>query len=142
MKKTTSKHNIQKFFGEDLKISQLGLSPIPAVTTEQKCREVLDLLRKHNSEFLPVTDSKGTLLGIVTGRQITNSLSNFKVKSLDDSIQKALIKDFKRQSLNDPIKYLSKAFNRHQLVLISDEKNNFYGCHHQILQDFILKSMK
>jgi len=56
--------------------------------------------------------------------------------------KKALIKDFKRQSLNDPIKYLSKAFNRHQLVLISDEKNNFYGCHHQILQDFILKSMK
>jgi len=39
---------------------------------------------------------------------------------LRQSIYRAIIKEFKILDFNDPLKYLSKAFNRHSYILVTN----------------------
>ncbi len=85
---------------------------------------------------LPVLDTNNKLIGIITTKQILNCIANYKL-SIQDKIQKAVIREFKLINLNSPIKYLSKAFVRHNyVVVVGDEK--YYICDYKLLLDKIL----
>lgn len=82
--------------------------------------------QKVNKNYqLPVLSSNKEVMGVITRRQITNYLTSFKLTS-DKPITKAILKEFKKVKRSDPLKYLSKAFNRHAKVLVYEEEGNKY----------------
>lgn len=91
--------------------------------------EVLELMKNKNINCLPVFNNeknKKIVIGLITKKSLISHLVNLTLKK-EDKIKKAIIKEFKKLSINDPIKFLSKAFKRHDFVLITeDEKENVY----------------
>jgi predicted transcriptional regulator len=85
---------------------------------------------------LPVISESKEILGLITQRNITNLLANFKI-TLDSAISKAIQKEFKKLSVDDSVKYLSKAFNRHQYVLVEGDGQLFI-CENKHLLENIL----
>ncbi len=67
-----------------------------------------------------------TIIGIITIRQLLNYLGSYKLKN-EDKIAKAVLKDYKQLHLNQPIIYLTKAFTRHNYVIIKGE-DDYYIC--------------
>jgi len=63
--------------------------------------------------------------------------------NLDEPITKAIIKEFKKVDINDPMKYLSKAFHRHTYVLVSSteaQATKFFVTKDTDLLEFFLKN--
>jgi hypothetical protein len=85
---------------------------------------------------LPVVNDKKEIIGLITQRNITNLLANFKI-CLDSLISKAVQKEFKKLSVEDSLKYLSKSFNRHQYILVEGEGQLFI-CENKHLLENIL----
>jgi hypothetical protein len=83
-------------------------------------------------------NDKGQVFAIITQRQLTNALTNFKI-GLNDKITRAIIKDFKKLKESDPIKYLSKGFTRHQYILVETESGQWSVATHKDLLDHFLK---
>ena len=75
--------------------------------------------------------NEGILIGIITSKQILNALTSFKLK-IDNPIGKIVLKDFKVVESNQSIKYLSKAFTRHNYVIVKNSEN-LYVCEHKFL---------
>jgi predicted transcriptional regulator len=91
---------------------------------------------------LPVLSQSSQLIGVITKRQITNFLTSYKL-TLDRPITKAIIKEFKKVDINDPLKYLSKAFNRHVHVLITSiehEETKFFVTQESELLEYFLQN--
>ena len=88
---------------------------------------------------LPVEDNNGALIGLISQRALTNSLTSFKINS-DSAIAKAVNKEFKKLKTSDPVKYLSKAFNRYQHVLIEDDEKKYFICENKHLLNHFLKN--
>ncbi len=78
-------------------------------------------------------------MGIITRRQITNFLTSFKL-NMDSLITKAIIKEFKKVDINDPLKYLSKSFNRHTHVLVTSTENEYFVTTDRDLLDHFVKN--
>lgn len=82
------------------------------------------------------------LIGTITRRHITNFLTSYKLTT-DQTINKAIIKEFKKVNINDPLKYLSKAFNRHTHVLITstqDKETKYFVTKESDLLNYYLKN--
>jgi len=58
-------------------------------------------------------------------------------------ITRAIIKDYKTVDINDPLKYLSKAFNKHTHVLVTsatEEANIFFVTKDSDLLEYFLQN--
>ena len=84
--------------------------------------------------------NNGELLGLITQRALTNYLTSAKFNP-DSPISKAVNKEFKKLQMSDSLKYLSKAFNRHQYVLIH-ESGKYFVCENKHLLNHYLKNSK
>jgi len=83
-------------------------------------------------------------VGIITRRQLTNFLTSYKL-TLEQPITKAIIKEYKKVDLNNPLKYLSKAFNRHTHVLVTsnhDKEIKFFITKDSDLLDYYIEEKK
>jgi hypothetical protein len=49
-------------------------------------------------------------------------MASYKI-DLNSTITKAVSKEYLKLRSNDALKYLSKAFNRHQFILVESEEN-------------------
>jgi hypothetical protein len=85
-------------------------------------------------------NDKNEVVGLITQRNVTTLLGSLKL-TLDSAITKALQKEFKKLKLSDDLKYLSKAFSRHQYVLIDDSESH-YVAENKHLLDHMLKNSK
>jgi len=132
----------KNIYGVNNTISELGLGESLPVRTTLSAQECLGLFEKNNTECFPVYDDKVQVYGIVTHRGLVNALTSMKIK-LDDRIEKAVQKEFKKLSPQDSLKYLSKAFNRHQYVIIDSGDNKYYVCENKhLLKHYISNSNK
>lgn len=62
---------------------------------------------------------------------------------MDAPITKAIIKEFRKVDINDPVKYLSKAFNRHNHVLVTsatEEATKFFVTRDSDLLEYFLQN--
>lgn len=61
---------------------------------------------------------------------------------LNNDIKKAVIKEFKCVKNSDPLKYLSKSFNRHSHILVTneDESEYFVVTHKDLLDYYLINS--
>jgi len=81
-------------------------------------------------------------MGVITSRNILNYMTSYRLK-LTDEIRKAINKEFKCVKNSDPLKYLSKSFNRHTHILVTNEdESKFYVVVHKDLLDYYLKNSK
>jgi len=67
---------------------------------------------------------------------LTNSLTSYKLK-LDSAIAKAVNKEFKKLKPTDSLKYLSKAFTRHQYVLVQEGDKYYVSENKHILKHYL-----
>jgi hypothetical protein len=75
---------------------------------------------------------------MITSKQILNALTSFKLQ-IDSPIAKIVIKDFKVVESNQPIKYLSKGFARHNYIIVRDCEK-YYVCDHKVLLNNFLNN--
>jgi hypothetical protein len=69
-------------------------------------------------------------------------MTSNKLKT-NNEIRKAVIKEFKCIKNSDPLKYLSKGFNRHSHILVTNEDDNeYFVVVHKDLLDYYLKNSK
>ncbi len=80
-------------------------------------------------------------MGYISGKVINNSLMSFKLTP-DDSIQKIVVEEFKLMKTTDSIKLLSKAFSRHQCIIVEDNKRNYFIAEHRNVLDHFMKNVK
>lgn len=116
-----------KAYGEDQKIEKHS-EKFPYAEPVSENITLSDALRKMNTSkirCLPVLNSKDVLVGIITKRRIISSMLNYTLTK-DDIIKKIIIKDFKKLSPHQPMKYLSKAFLRHEYVVIDDPQSKIF----------------
>ncbi len=69
---------------------------------------------------MPVKDASGKIVGMMT----TSNLTTFLVKkklSLDDKLEGAMIKEFRRVSSTISLSELARIFTRHSFVFIDDK---------------------
>jgi hypothetical protein len=59
---------------------------------------------------------------------------------MEQSIAKAVVKDYKLLKISQPIFYLTKAFARHNYVIITGESNDYYICDSKIMLSNILEN--
>lgn len=113
-------------FGDDEPIeSKLKeFKEVPFVLETNSANEVLEKMNELKVDCLPVKTSENKLLGIITKQKITGHLLNFSLKK-DQEIKKAVLKDFKNLLSSQPLRFLSKAFTRHQFVIVIDNDKFF-----------------
>ena len=81
-------------------------------------------------------------MGVITSRSILNFMTSNKIK-LNDEIRKAVNKEFKCVKTTDPLKYLSRSFNRHTHILVhNEEESKYFVMIHKDLLDYYMKSSK
>jgi len=67
---------------------------------------------------------------------MTNCLTSGKL-SLDSLVSKAYIKEFKQLTMNDKMSRLSKAFTRHQYVVVVEESKHYIVESDHLLNSFL-----
>lgn len=73
---------------------------------------------------------------------ITKALSSFKLTK-DEPIEHIVSHSYKKMHVNEKLKHLSKAFLRHQHVLITDDENNYYVCQSKdVIKLFLQKNSR
>ena len=60
-------------FSPTMPISEVMSKPLLTITTSSSLKEAADLMQQNNIRRLPVLDSKGKLVGIVTAKDILKS---------------------------------------------------------------------
>ena len=58
----------------------------------------------------------------------------------EDSIHKIVVEEFKLMKSTDSIKVLSKAFSRHQCVIVEDNKKNYFIAQPRHVLDHFIKN--
>ena len=79
-------------------------------------------------------------MGVITSRSILN-LRTSNVLKKDSEIRRAVNKDFKCVKHSDPMKYLSKSFNRHTHILVhNSEKSEYSVIEHKDYLNYFMKN--
>ena len=69
---------------------------------------------------MPVKDAKGVVIGILTSTNLTTFLVKRKL-TLEDSIMKSVLKEYRRVSSGITLCELARIFVRHPFVLVDDK---------------------
>ena len=93
------------------------------ISDTSSVEEVLNKMNEKSTTTLPVS-TNGKFIGLITKRSLTAHLLNFTLKK-SDYIKKAVNKDVKRLDSSEPLKFLSKAFIRHESVFVLHEGKIF-----------------
>jgi len=133
-------HESVQLFGGEQKVSNVSkklVKPLELTTSVQSC---LRAFENYDIDLLPVIDDNKKIHGVISSRNILNMMTSNRLK-LNEEIKKAVVKDFKMVKTTDPIKYLSKSFNRHTHILVNDvEENTFSVMVHKDLLDYYLQN--
>jgi predicted transcriptional regulator len=85
-------------------------------------------------------NDKQQVMGVITSRSILNYMTSNKLKK-EDEIRRAVNKDFKCVKHSDPMKYLSKSFNRHEHILVhNSDKSEYSVMEHKDYLDYFIKN--
>lgn len=133
--------NNLRVYGNEYTVADLELPEVRPVYLTSTVNDVIAEFNLQGVECLPVLNDASTLIGIVTKANITTLLTTFKI-TLDSFIPKALMKEFKKVSISDSLKYLSKAFKRHQFLVVTGEKGKYFICENKHLLNHFLKNNK
>lgn len=75
--------NVDNHWWWDTPITKLDLQPLQTGTTSMTCERVMHLTKKLGFDQIPIVDSNGGLVGVVTLQNILKNLTSKKVKAQD-----------------------------------------------------------
>lgn len=114
--------NELKAFGDEALINKYLNNFEEATYVYDTCKvnDVLNKMKETKSNCLAVKNNKEELIALVTKKNLIGLLLNLSLNK-DSAIKKGISKEFKKLDSSDPMKFLSKAFLRHDYVLITHE---------------------
>jgi len=135
-KATESKYIKKSYYGEDKLVGDLKIPTVKSFGLADAIKDVLAELVTSKVDACPIVDND-KVVGLISLRQISNVLTGFKYTK-NDEVRGAIIKDFKVLSTKDPLNYLSKAFNRHQFVIVTNDDGSYGIAQAKDLMDLFL----
>merc|ERR1712166_393948 len=113
------------FGGEDV-VDKVPRKVVKVMELDMKIQDCLKAFEEYKTDYLPVYNDKKQIMGVITSRAILN-LRTSNVLKKDSEIRRAVNKDFKCVKHSDPMKYLSKSFNRHTHTLVHNSEKSEYS---------------
>lgn len=111
--------NMMNHWWWDMKVSQMNLAPPTALKCTVTCAEALQVLKEKCVAQLPVLDTNGSLMGMITSRILTQKLMN-KFVEMSDSISKAVELKYYKVDQDCNLGLLSRILEIEQFVLITN----------------------
>lgn len=84
----------------------------------------MDLLKEHGFDILPVVDKNNTILGVISEGNLTAQLMPGRIQP-NDSIEKAIYKQFKQVNVHTSLSDLSRIFDKDHFALVVNEQRCF-----------------
>lgn len=110
----------------DHKVSELPL-PIPyTIGPNVTCKEAIHVLAGEGYDQIPVVSKENDVLGVVTEGNLSAKLMSGKVKA-DDSVTKALFKQFRVVSNDTTLSELASIFDYDHFALVVQRQRCFTG---------------
>ncbi|XP_078726121.1 cystathionine beta-synthase-like protein isoform X2 [Lampetra fluviatilis] len=120
----------------DMKVQDLCLSAPLTVLPTVSCQETMALLREKGYDQVPVVNSAGLVLGMVTlGNMLSCTLAG-KVKP-SDPVSKILYKQFKQITLKDNLGKLSRILETDHFALVVHDQIQYHGQGHSQKQNMV-----
>uniref|UniRef100_S4RMK0 CBS domain-containing protein n=1 Tax=Petromyzon marinus TaxID=7757 RepID=S4RMK0_PETMA len=120
----------------DMKVQDLCLSAPLTVLPTVSCQETMALLREKGYDQVPVVNSAGLVLGMVTlGNMLSCTLAG-KVKP-SDPVSKILYKQFKQITLKDNLGKLSRILETDHFALVVHDQIQYRGQGHSQKQNMV-----
>jgi len=108
----------------DKTVADLGPSAPCTITSDVTLKQAVEILRTKNFDQLPVLAADGGILGVVTSGNI-NSMLLRKLVNPEDSVIKALYKQFKKVSMDTKLWELANIFDKDHFALVAQSQECF-----------------
>ena len=109
-----------KDWGQEYTIADLALKEAVFLSGELTAKEAIDEMQKHNFDQFPVKSSSGGVIGCLTSTILTTKLVKRKV-TLDDKIDKCVVKEFRSISSSTKLHELGRVLGRHTFALVDNK---------------------
>jgi len=120
-------------WGTNYTVADLPLKESIQLKTDSSLKEAINLMEKHAQNFVPVADADGNIVGTVSSQHLMERFTKNKL-TMDDSIGKFVLRDYRRVSRGIQLCELSRIFTRVQYVLVEDK----FIVQHKDLLNFML----
>lgn len=127
------KQGVESSWWADRKVSELALQTPHTITPSVTCKEAITLLAKEGYSMIPVvsTDNK-EVMGVVTEGNLNAQLTTGRVQPSDDCTR-VMYRQFKKVSLNTPLKELARWFDKDHFALVVTEQRCYSGGAHSTI---------
>lgn len=109
-----------KDWGQDFTVGDLSLTEAIFLPAEMSAREAIDEMQKHNFDQFPVMNAEGTVIGCLTSTILTTKLIKKKL-TLEDKIEKSVVKEFRSISSTTKLNELGRVLGRHTFALVDNK---------------------
>jgi len=109
-----------KDWGQDHTVADLSLKEAVFLSGDLTAKEAIDEMQKHNFDQFPVKSSSGAVVGCLTSTILTTKLVKRKV-TLDDKIEKCVVKEFRSISSSTKLNELGRVLGRHTFALVDNK---------------------
>jgi cystathionine beta-synthase len=115
------KHKKFQQWWADKKISDLEVKTPLTITDALPIRGAIGLLKDEGFDMVPVVNSSGDVIGVVTEGNMTAKLLSGRVASTDP-VSKVLYKTFKKVGMGDSLGMLAGIFDHEPFALVTTEQ--------------------
>jgi cystathionine beta-synthase len=109
-----------KDWGQDFTVSDLQLKEAHFLSSETTVKQALDEIQKHGYDQFPVRNAEGKTIGCITSTILTTKLIKKKV-TMDDKVEKAVVKEFRSISSTTKLNELGRVLGRHTFALVDNK---------------------
>jgi cystathionine beta-synthase len=109
-----------KDWGQDFSVADLQLKEAVFLPAEMSARDAIDEMQKHNFDQFPVKNAAGEVIGCLTSTILTTKLIKKKL-TLEDKIEKSVVKEFRSISSTTKLHELGRALGRHTFALVDNK---------------------
>lgn len=109
-----------KDLGQDHTVADLNLKEAEILSGDLTVREAIDKMQSYNFDQFPVKNSSGEIIGCVTSTILTTKIVKRKV-TLDDKIEKCVIKEFRSISSSTKLNELGRVLARHTFAFVDNK---------------------
>jgi len=107
----------QKHWWSELPVSTLGLEAPKSINPSMTCQEAIDMMKKERFNQLPVSETDGSIKGMVTLGSLMTRLVAKKAEA-KTLVKDVLFNQFKRVAPNTPLGKVSRIIERDHFVLV------------------------
>lgn len=120
IKLNTSSLVSNKDWGQESTVKDLQLHDAVFLSSEMTVREAIDEMQKQAFDQFPVKNSEGNVIGCLTSTHLTTRLIKKKT-TLDEKIEKNVIKEYRNVSSGITLNELGRIFTRHNFAFVDNK---------------------